>query len=126
MQLRFFRLYCNIYIQRNSLLKCKDRVNLLFTKRKSCILFDNLKFTKFVHIKNESFKNLRISSLYKLRLYKDCFLIRNTRICIYIILIFKLNVNSFSYIYIRSAFNLRRNENVAFDKIEYFYCCLLK
>ncbi len=43
---------------------------------------------------------------------------RSTRICVYIILIFKLNVNSFSYTYIRSAFNLRRNEDVAFDKIE--------
>ncbi len=62
-QLRFFRLYLNIYIQRNSLLKCKDRVDLLFTKRKFRILFDNLKFTELVHIKNKSFKNLHIRSL---------------------------------------------------------------
>jgi hypothetical protein len=125
-QLRFFRLYRDIYIQRNSLLKCKDCVNLLFTKRKLHILFDNLKFTKLIHIKNKSFKNLCISSLYKLRLCKNRFLIRSTRICVYIILILKLNVNSFSYIYIHSALNLKRSEDVAFDKIKYFCCRLLR
>ncbi len=53
---------------------------------------------------------------------------RNIRICIYIILILKLklSVNSFLYIYIRNAFSLRHNKNVAFDKIKYFYYCLLK
>jgi len=79
-----------------------------------------------VHIKNESFKNLHISSLYKLQLYKNYLLIRNIRICVYIVLILKLNVNSFSYIYIRNVFNLRRNENVAFDEIEYSYYRLLR
>ena len=51
---------------------------------------------------------------------------RNTRICVYIILILKLNVNSFSYIYIRSAFNLRCNEDVAFNKIKYSCYRLLR
>jgi hypothetical protein len=125
-QLRFFRLYYNIYIQRNSLLKCKDRVNLLFIKRKSYILFNNLKFTKLIYIKNKSFKNLRINLLCKLQLCKDCFLIHNTCICIYIILILKLNVNSFLYIYIRNVFNLKHSEDVAFNKIKYSYYYLLK
>ena len=51
---------------------------------------------------------------------------RNTRICVYIILILKLNVNSFLYTYIRNAFSLKRNEDVAFNKIKYFCYCLLK
>ncbi len=42
---------------------------------------------------------------------------RNTCICVYIILILKLNINSFLYIYIYSAFNLRCNKDVTFDKI---------
>ena len=79
-----------------------------------------------MHTKNESFKNLRISFLYKLQLCKDCFLMRNTRIYVYIILIFKLNANSFLYIYIRSAFSLKRSEDVVFDKIERSYYRLLK
>ncbi len=51
---------------------------------------------------------------------------RNTYIYVYIILIFKLNVNSFLYTYIRSVFNSRCNKNVAFDKIKCFYCCFLR
>jgi len=51
---------------------------------------------------------------------------RNTRIYVYIILIFKLNANSFLYIYIRSAFSLKRSEDVVFDKIERSYYRLLK
>jgi len=79
-----------------------------------------------VHIKNESFKNLRINSLCKLRLYKDRFLIRNIRIYVYIILIFKFNVNFFSYVYIRNAFNLRCSKDVAFNKIKCSYYRLLR
>ena len=48
-----------------------------------------------MHIKNKSFKNLRISSLYKLQLYKNRFLMCSTCICVYIVLIFKLNINFF-------------------------------
>jgi len=51
---------------------------------------------------------------------------RSIRIYIYIILIFKFNVNFFSYIYIRNAFNLKRSKDVAFNKIKYSYYCLLK
>ncbi len=51
---------------------------------------------------------------------------RSTCICVYIVLILKLDVNFFPYIYIRSAFNSRRSKDVAFDKIEYFYCRLLR
>jgi len=79
-----------------------------------------------VHIKNKNFRNLRISSFYKLRLCKHCFLIHSTRIYVYTILIFKLNVNSFLYIYIRNAFNSKRSEDVAFNKIKYSYYYLLK
>ncbi len=61
-----------------------------------------------------------------MRLYKNRFLMRNIRICVYIVLILKLNINSFSYIYIRNVFNSRCSENVAFDKIKYFYYCLLR
>ena len=38
----------------------------------------------------------------------------------------KLNVNSFLYTYIRSAFSSRRSEDVAFNKIKSSYCRLLK
>ena len=51
---------------------------------------------------------------------------RNICIYVYIVLILKLNVNSFLYIYIRNVFSLRRNKNVAFNKIKYFYYCFLK
>jgi len=95
-------------------------------QKKILYIVSQFQIFKLVHIKNKSFKNLRISSLCKLQLCKDCFLIRNTCICIYIILIFKFNINSFLYIYLRSAFNLRRSENVAFDKIECFCYRLLK
>ncbi len=53
-----------------------------------------------------------------MRLYKDHFLMRNIYICVYIVLISKLNVNFFLYTYIRNVFNLRYSEDVAFDKIK--------
>ena len=43
---------------------------------------------------------------------------RNIYICVYIVLISKLNVNFFLYTYIRNVFNLRYSEDVAFDKIK--------
>jgi hypothetical protein len=95
-------------------------------QKKILYIVQQFQILKFVHIKNKSFKNLRISSLYKLRLCKDRFLMHSTYICVYIVLIFKLNVNFFLYTYIRNAFNLRRSEDVAFDKIKYFYCRLLR
>ncbi len=84
------------------------------------------KILKFVHIKNENFKNLRISSLCKLRSYKDYSLIRNICICVYIVLILKLNINFFLCIYIRNTFSSRRSEEIAFNKIKCFYYYFLK
>ena len=51
---------------------------------------------------------------------------RSIRIYVYIILVFKLNINSFLYTYICRAFNSRRSEDVVFDKIKYSCCHLLK
>ena len=118
--------YCDIYNTKKFFTRIV-KIMLIYNLRKKIlyIVWQSQTF-KFVYIKNKSFKNLRISFFCKLRLCKDCFLMRSICICVYIVSIFKLNVNSFSYFYIRNAFNSRRSENVAFDKIECFYCCLLR
>ncbi len=40
-------IYCNIYIQKNSLSKCKNYINLSLQKKILYILFNNFKFLKF-------------------------------------------------------------------------------
>jgi hypothetical protein len=118
--------YCNIYNTKKFFTKIVKIVLIYNSQKKISYIVRQSQILKFVHIKKKSFKNLRINSLYKLQLCKDCFLIRSICICVYIILIFKLNVNFFSYTYIRNAFNLKRNKNVAFDRIKCSYYCLLK
>jgi len=118
--------YCNIYNIKKFFIRIVKIVLIYNLQKKNSYVVRQSQILKLVHIKNKSFKNLRISSLCKLRLYKDRFLIRNIYICVYIILILKFNVNSFLYTYIRNAFSSRHSEDVAFDKIKYFYYYLLK
>ncbi len=118
--------YCNIYNTKKFFIKIVKIVLIYNLQKKISYIVRQFQILKLVHIKNKSFKNLRINSLCKLWLCKDRFLMRNTCIYVYIILIFKLNVNSFLYIYIRNIFNSRRSEDVAFDKIKCSYCRLLR
>jgi len=87
--------YCNIYNTKKFFIKFVKIVLIYNLQKKISYIIRKSQILKFVYIKNKSFKNLRISFLCKLRLYKDCFLIHSTRICVYIILILKFNVNSF-------------------------------
>ncbi len=118
--------YYNIYNTKKFFIKFVKIVLIYNLQKKISYIIRKSQILKFVYIKNKSFKNLRISFLCKLRLYKDRFLIHSTRICVYIILILKFNVNSFLYTYIQKTFSSKRNKNIAFNKIKYFCCCLLK
>jgi len=118
--------YCNIYNTKKFFIRIVKIVLIYNLQKKISYIVWQFQILKLVHVKNKSFKNLRISFLYKLRLYKDRFLIRNIYICVYIILILKLNVNFFSYTHICNTFNSRHSENVAFDKIKYFCYHLLR
>jgi hypothetical protein len=118
--------YCNIYNTKKFFIRIVKIVLIYNSQNKISYIVRQFQILKFVHIKNESFKNLHISSLYKLRSCKDRFLMRNTCICVYIILIFKLNVNFFLYTYTRNTFSSKRSENIAFNKIKCSCYCLLK
>jgi len=110
--------YCNISNIKKSFIRIAKIVLIYNLQKKISYIVRQFQILKFVHIKNKSFKNLRISSFCKLRLYKDRFLMRNIYICVYIVLIFKLNVNFFLYTHIRNTFSSKHSEDVTFDKIE--------